>query len=59
MVRLFDYYLLMAIMPEIVVGLIVTLLVYMFYPQYAYIPAISFFIPIALITSFAFYWIRK
>jgi len=59
MVKLFDYYLLMAIMPEIIVGLIVTLLVYMLDPQYAYIPAVSFFIPIALITSFAFYWIRR
>jgi membrane protein YdbS with pleckstrin-like domain len=58
MVKLLDYYLLMAIMPEIIVGLIVTLLVYMLDPSYAYIPAISFFIPIALITSFVFYWIR-
>ncbi len=58
MVKLLDYYLLMAIMPEIIVGLIVTLLVYMLDPPYAYIPAISFFIPIPLITSFVFYWIR-
>lgn len=29
MVKLLDYYLLLAIMPEIIVGLIVTLLVYM------------------------------
>jgi hypothetical protein len=59
MVKLLDYYLLMAIMPEIIVGLIVTLLVHMLDPPYAYIPAISFFIPIALITSFVFYWIRR
>ena len=59
MVRLLDYYLLLAIMPEIIVGLIVTLLVYMLDPQYAYIPAISFFIPVTLMTSFVFYWIRR
>jgi membrane protein YdbS with pleckstrin-like domain len=59
MVKLLDYYLLMAIMPVIIVGLIVTLLVYIHDPQYAYVPAISFFIPISLITSFVFYWIRR
>jgi len=59
MVKLLDYYLLMAIMPEIIVGLIVTLLVYMLDPPYAYIPVISFFIPIALIASLVFYWIRR
>lgn len=59
MAKLLDYYLLIAIMPEIIVGLIVTLLVYMLDPRYVYIPAISFFILIALITSFAFYWIRR
>ncbi len=59
MVKLLDYYLLMAIMPEIIVGLIVTLLVYMLDPPYAYVPAISFFIPVALIASLVFYWIRR
>lgn len=59
MVKLLDYYLLMAIMPEIIVGLIVTLLVYMLDPPYAYIPAISFFIPVTLIASLVFYWIRR
>lgn len=59
MVKLLDFYLLMAIIPEIIVGPIVTLLVYVFDPSYAYIPAICFFIPIALITSFVFYWIRR
>jgi membrane protein YdbS with pleckstrin-like domain len=59
MVRLFDYYMLMALLPLIVVGLIATSLVLIFDPQYAYIPAVSFFVPVAVIASFVFYWIRK
>ena len=59
MVKLFDYYLLMAIMPIIILGLIVTSIVYILEPPYSYIPAISFFIPIILITIFVFYWIRR
>jgi membrane protein YdbS with pleckstrin-like domain len=59
MVKLFDYYLLMGSIPVIIVGLIVTSLVYILDPQYVYVPAMAFFIPIALITSFAFYWIRR
>jgi membrane protein YdbS with pleckstrin-like domain len=59
MVKLFDYYLLMAIIPYITLGLIVTSIVYILEPQYVYIPALSFFIPIILIASFVFYWIRK
>jgi membrane protein YdbS with pleckstrin-like domain len=59
MVKLFDYYLLMAIIPEIVTGIILTSIVYVLDPQYAYIPAVSFFIPMVLIASFVFYWIRR
>ena len=59
MVRLFDYYMLMTILPLIIVGLVATSLVYIFDPQYAYIPAVSFFVPVAVIASFVFYWIRK
>jgi membrane protein YdbS with pleckstrin-like domain len=59
MVKLFDYYLLMAIVPEIAFGLIVTSAVYIFQPQYTYIPAISIFVPVAVVTGFVFYWIRK
>lgn len=59
MVKLFDYYLLMGVIPAIIVGLIATSLVYIFEPQYVYIPAMAFFIPIGLITSLAFYWIRR
>jgi membrane protein YdbS with pleckstrin-like domain len=59
MVKLFDYYLLMTIIPELILGLIVTSIVYILEPQYVYIPAMSFFIPIILITGFVFYWIRR
>jgi membrane protein YdbS with pleckstrin-like domain len=59
MVKLFDYYLLMTIIPEIILGLIVSSIVYILEPQYVYIPVMFFFIPIILITSFVFYWIRR
>jgi len=59
MVRLFDYYIFMALLPFIIVGLVATSLVYVFDPQYAYIPAVSIFVPVAVIASFVFYWIRK
>jgi membrane protein YdbS with pleckstrin-like domain len=59
MVRLFDYYLVMAMLPLIIVGLVATSLVYLFDPQYVYIPAVSFFVPVAVIASFVSYWIRK
>jgi membrane protein YdbS with pleckstrin-like domain len=59
MVKLFDYYLLMAIMPEIAFGLIVTYVVYLFEPKYVYIPVLAIFIPLLLIAGFAFYWIRQ
>jgi membrane protein YdbS with pleckstrin-like domain len=59
MVRLFDYYLLMAMLPLITVGLVATSLVYVFDPQYFYVPAVSFFVPVAMIAGFVFYWIRR
>jgi membrane protein YdbS with pleckstrin-like domain len=59
MVRLFDYYLLMAMLPLVIIGLVATSLVYILDPQYFYVPAVSFFIPVAVIASFVFYWIRR
>ncbi len=59
MVRLFDYYAAGALLPLIAAGLIVTSTVFIFEPQYAYVPALSFFVPIVLIGCFVFYWIRK
>jgi membrane protein YdbS with pleckstrin-like domain len=59
MVRLFDYYLLMAMLPLVIIGLVATSLVYVFDPQYFYVPAVSFFIIVAVIASFVFYWIGR
>jgi len=59
MVKLFNYYLLMTILPIIVAGLIATSAVYVLEPQYTYVPALAFFIPIALITGFVSYWIPR
>jgi len=59
MVRLFDYYLLVAMLPVVTGGLVASSLVYIFDPQYVYVPVLSFFIPVAVIAGFVFYWIRR
>jgi hypothetical protein len=59
MAKLFNYYLLMAMLPVIAVALVATSLVYIFEPQYVYVPVMALFIPIAVITSFVFYWIPE
>ena len=59
MVRLFDYYLLMAMLPLVIIGLVATSLVYIIDPQYFYVPAVSFFIPVVAIASFVFCWIGR
>lgn len=59
MVKLFDYYLLIAVTPIIIAGLIVTPLAYVFDPTYTYVPAIAFFVPITLIAVFVLYWNRR
>ena len=59
MIKLFDYYLLIAVTPIIIAGLIATSLVYVSDPTYTYVPAIAFFVPITLIAVFVLYWNRR
>jgi membrane protein YdbS with pleckstrin-like domain len=59
MVKLFNYYLLTAITPIVIGGLIVIWLVYRFNPALAYIPAVIFFVPVAVIVGFVSYWVRR
>lgn len=59
MIRLFDYYLLLGLLPALVFGFLVTWVVYMFEPAYAYLPPIILFILIAVISAFVLYWNRR
>ena len=60
MKRLFYYYLAMITLPLWALGIAVTALVYAFAsPVIALIPALCFFIPLAVATSIPLYWIPR
>jgi len=56
MVKLYRIYLCLAVMPVVIAGILVTWGVLIVDPSLAYIPAIVFFLPVAVAAGFVLYW---
>jgi len=56
MVRLYRIYLGLAVLPVVVAGILVTWGVSVVEPSLAYIPALAFFVPVAVVACFVLYW---
>lgn len=59
MVLLYRIYLALVVVPLAVCGVVVSWLVYLFEPQYFYVPLLVFFAPIIVVSSFVLYWSQR
>jgi len=59
MIRLYRIYLMLVVLPIVFIALLVTWLIYRFDPALTYIPALAFFVPVAVVACFVFYWSRR
>jgi membrane protein YdbS with pleckstrin-like domain len=59
MIKLYSVYLLIAVIPDVILGLIATWLVFVFAPEYTYVPPIVVFVPMILICGVVLYWTRR